>query len=396
MSKYQIKTKQTISRQTSPISSQQKKAFVAIRSCQSYDANEVEAAVRAALSELGGIKAFVRPGDRVLLKPNLLAAHPPEKGVTTHPAVVEVVARLVQEAGGTVWIGDSPAGSIKGIKRFWRISGLLDVAERVGAELIPFETSALSLKMKNGRRYFLSKWVEDADVVINLPKFKTHNLMLFTGAVKNMYGTLPGLQKGDFHRLAPHPRDFAKVLLDVYELARPTLSIMDGVYGMEGNGPAAGQSKKVGLIFASTDAVALDVVASFLMGYSPESLPTIREARERAVGVSDLKAIETSVQELESLRIADFRLPSNWKIRIIPKPILKTLGNIIWTRPVADPKKCIGCGICVENCPVEAMTLVNKLPVIDYKKCINCLCCDEICPENAMTQEKSFLARILS
>jgi len=392
----QIKTNQAVPRHTNRVLSQQKKAFVAIHSCQSYDTSEVETAVRAALSELGGIGAFVHPGDRVLLKPNLLAAHPPEKGVTTHPAIVEVVARLVQEAGGIVWIGDSPAGSIKGIKRFWRISGLLHVAERVGAELIPFETGALLPKMKNGRRYFLSKWAEDADVVINLPKFKTHNLMLFTGAVKNMYGTLPGLQKGDFHRLAPHPADFAKVLLDVYELARPTLSIMDGVYEMEGNGPAAGRNRKVGLVFASTDAVAMDVVASFLMGYSPESLPTIREARERNVGVSDLKSIETSVQELESLRIPDFQLPSNWKIRIIPKPILKALGKILWTRPVADPRKCIGCGICVENCPVEAMTLINKLPIIDYKKCINCLCCDEICPENAMTQKKSFLAGILS
>jgi len=369
---------------------------VAIHACQSYALTDVESAIRKALSEIGGMEAFVHPGDCVLLKPNLLAADPPEKNVTTHPAIVEVVARLVQEAGGSVWIGDSPAGSIRGIKRFWKVSGLLDVAERVGAELMPFEMSALSLKTKNGRRYFLSKWVEDADVVINLPKFKTHSLMLFTGAVKNMYGTLPGLQKGDFHRLAPHPADFAKVLLDVYELTRPTLSIMDGVFGMEGNGPAAGQSRKVGLIFASTDAVALDVVASFLMGYSPELLPTIREARERNAGVTDWNAIETSVPALETLRIPDFRLPSNWKIRIIPKPVLNALGRVLWTRPAAAPQKCIGCGICVENCPVDAMTLVNKLPVIDYKTCINCLCCDEICPENAMIQEKSFLARILS
>ncbi|NOY77369.1 MAG: DUF362 domain-containing protein [Calditrichaeota bacterium] len=396
MSKHQTTAIHSDSHQTNRASSGQKKAFVAVHSCSSYSLPEVENAIRKVLSEMGGIEAFVRPGDRVLLKPNLLAAHPPEKAVTTHPAVVEAVARLVQEAGGQVWIGDSPSGSIRGIKRFWKVSGFLEVAERVGAELVSFETGALSLKVKNGRRYFLSKWVEDADVVINLPKFKTHNLMLFTGAVKNMYGTLPGLQKGDFHRLAPHPADFAKILLDVYELTRPTLSIMDGIIGMEGNGPAAGQSRKVGLIFASTDAVALDVVASFLMGYSPESLPTVREARERGTGATGWKAIETSVPDLESLRIPDFKLPSNWKIRVIPKPILKALGRVLWTRPAADPKKCIGCSICVENCPVDAMRLVNKIPVIDYKKCINCLCCDEICPENAMIQERSFLARILS
>ena len=370
-------------------------ARVVIERCGSYNIAEVSAAIQKSLSPFGGIEAFVRPGDRVLLKPNLLAAHPPEKNVTTHPVVVEAVAALVREAGGYVRIGDSPAGSIKGIKRFWRIAGLSEVAEKTGAELVPFETGAMPAKILNGRRYYISKWVAEADVVINLPKFKTHNLMLFTGGVKNMFGTLPGLQKTDFHKLAPHPDDFAEILLDVYKLTKPALSIMDAVYGMEGNGPAAGASREVGLILTSPDAVALDVVASFLMGYDPETIPTIQAASRRGIGVSELKRIETSPSDLERLRIPDFRLPSNRKIRMIPRPVLNAIGKAVWIRPVADPKKCIGCAICINYCPVEAMALINMLPVIDYKTCINCLCCDEICPENAMIQKKSLLAKLL-
>ncbi len=369
-----------------------RKPRVSLTSCSWYDLKKVRDALRRALEPLGGMSAFVKPGDRVLLKPNLLAAHSPEKAVTTHPVFVEAVARLVKEAGGRVWIGDSPAGTIHGIRRFWRISGLLEVAERVGADLLSFESGPYFEVQKNGRRYFFPQILREADVILNLPKFKTHNLVLFTGAVKNMYGTLPGLQKRDFHRVAPHPARFSEVILDVFEITAPTLSLMDAVVGMEGNGPAAGKARPVGLLLASTDAVALDTVASFLMGFQPEKIPTLNEARKRGLGSAKIEDISVLGPSLESLRIPDFKLPSNKIMSTIPESILKWAGKFLWSRPVADPAKCTGCGICVANCPVNAMKLVNRVAVIDYKTCINCLCCDEVCPENAMKIEQSWLA----
>ncbi len=365
---------------------------VAMTLCPHYDLERIQDALIQILTPWGGIERWVKPGYRVLLKPNLLAAHPPEKAVTTHPVFVEAVARLVQKAGGEVWIGDSPAGNIHGIRRFWRISGLLEVANRVGARLVSFETGPYFEERKNGRRYFFPKILREVDVLINLPKFKTHNLVLFTGAVKNMYGILPGLQKRDFHRVAPHPVRFSEIILDVFQLVAPTLSLMDAIVGMEGNGPAAGKARQVGLLLASPDAVALDTVASFLMGFQPEKTPTLAEARKRGLGSARIEDISVAGPDLTSLRIPDFKLPSNKIMSTIPEPILKWAGKFLWSRPVADPAKCTGCGICVSNCPVQAMRLANRVAVIDYKKCINCLCCDEVCPENAMKIEQSWLA----
>ncbi len=365
---------------------------VSIQRCAQYELATLQETVGRLLEPFGGMAAFVRPGDRVLLKPNLLAAHTPEKAVTTHPVVVEAVARLVRESGGDVWIGDSPAGAVSTIRRFWRLAGLEGVAERLGARLVTFESGPFFEVRKNGRRYFFPQVLREADVVINLPKFKTHNLVLFTGAVKNMYGTLPGLQKRDFHRVAPNPARFSEILLDVFESLPPTLSILDAVVGMEGNGPAAGSARPVGLLLASPDAVALDTVASFLMGFQPEKIPTLREAKKRGLGTARVEDVSVAGPAPASLRISDFKLPSNRIFSTIPESILKWAGKFLWSRPAADPAKCTGCGICVANCPVQAMTLVHRVATIDYKKCINCLCCDEICPENAMKIEQSWLA----
>jgi len=366
-------------------------SFVAIEPCQSYSFEEVYQTVRQLFSHLGGLAQYVKSGDRVLLKPNMLAAQAPDKAIVTHPTVVEVVTRMVQELGGYPIIGDSPGGIVGGIQRYWDATGLTRIAKRTGAQLVSFETSKMFRCSSNGSQYYLTKILQQVDVIINLPKLKTHNLMLFTGAVKNMYGVLPGYQKTEFHKHAPHPQDFAKVLLDIYQLSRPHLHLMDAVVGMEGDGPSNGTPRPIGYLLASTDGVALDTIASYLIGFNPATLPTIREAKKRNLGQTK---ISSNVSTLQELKLNDFKLPSNFLLQIVPKPLVDIFKPLVWVRPKINEKECTRCKTCIRNCPVKAMRLDSDTLRIDYKMCIKCFCCSEICPAHAISLEKSWLARL--
>ncbi len=369
---------------------------VSIIRCKEYDPKEVFNSVHNALELIGGIKRFVQTGQKVLLKPNMLSAKNPKKGITTHPLILEAMIKEVRSAGGEVWIGDSPSGAIKGVKRCWINTGFLDVSERMGVKLINFETSGTETRMINGEEYHFTETVFKADVVINLPKFKTHGFTLYTGCIKNMFGTLPGLQKAFLHKRYPHPESFSKRLVDIYELVLPSLHVLDGILGMEGEGPATGEKRKTGLILASSDGVALDTVASHLMGFGKDEIDTIRMAGERNLGVNNIEKIEILGSKIEDVKFDDFKLPSNRLIKLIPEFLMKLIGKLIWVKPTANKQVCTSCGQCEKSCPVNAIQMVDKYPVIDYYVCINCLCCNETCPEGAIEQRLSWLARRIS
>lgn len=370
---------------------------VAVVRCGRYDAALVSEKVREALDRVGGMAAFVRPGQKVLVKPNMLSAKAPERAITTHPLVLEAVVREVQAAGAEPSIGDSPSGALKGVKRCWENTGFLAVSERTGAPLVHFEAGGSAARDAGGQRYHIARAVTEADVVINLPKFKTHGFALFTGAIKNCYGVLPGFQKAALHKQYPHPTDFSVRLVDLYAAVRPALTLMDGIVGMEGNGPATGDVRPVGLLLASADGVALDAVAAAVMGFREDEIDAIRIAGERGLGASRLADIDIDGESLESARIPDFRLPSNHLMKAIPPVAARWLGRrigrFIWVRPKSDPARCTGCGVCVRACPVRAIRMENGKPVTDYRLCINCMCCNESCPEGAVIQELSWLAR---
>ena len=381
---------------------------VAIVKCPDYQQSAVDRAVRESVDLLGGMSQFVRPGQKVLLKVNLLSATPPERGIVTHPAVVKAVIRLVQEAGGMPLIADSPGTSVPytqaGLRRVYKASGLLEVAERTGAAL-NWDTSYEEVSHPEGfliKRLEVIKPVLEADVVISMPKLKTHALMTFTGATKNLFGVVPGFAKGIFHARMRNVTHFALMLLDLISLVKPALVLMDAVVGMEGNGPSTGPLRDVGVILASRDSVALDAVATSMVGFDPLKVPTLREAAARGLWtgkVDDIKTLGASVSEV---LVPDFHPP------VASPREDATLGNPFFTRhfgplitenftlkPVPQRGRCVACGDCVVGCPQQVITIVDSLAVIDHSQCIRCYCCHELCTEGAIDLERPWLGSLV-
>lgn len=366
---------------------------ISLVKCTSYQYDEVRASVGRALELLGGIKNFIAPGQRVLIKPNMLSNHHPDKAITTHPVVLEAVIEQVKSAGGVPVVGDSPIGSARHIDEYWAITGFAEVCRRQGADLVAFEKSGISKREINGRSYHLASPVMAADVIINLPKLKSHSLTLLTCAVKNMYGAVPGLNKSMYHREAPLPMDFSRLLLDIYALTKPRLNIVDAIVGMDGNGPSSGNPKQIGLVMAGEDGVAVDCMATHLMGMDPMKVPTNLLARKIGLGETNLKNIQLTGDNFAVRN--DFRWPPTWAYSFIPSFLAKHAAKLFWIRPAIDPAKCVNCGACVESCPTSAISSAEPTPEFNYKLCINCLCCQEICPQHAVYRQRSLIAKMV-
>jgi len=363
---------------------------VVVLNCKNYDQERVNEVIHAALEYLGGIGAFVKKGQNVLLKPNMLSARDPERGVTTHPAVLEAVISEVQTTGATVRVGDSPSGAIKGLHRYWENTGFLEVCKRKNVELINFEAGGSKPCKVGSHTYHIANAVFEADVVINLPKMKTHGFTLYTGAVKNIFGTLPGFQKANFHKIFPHPAPFSQRLVEIFQCVKPVLNIMDGITAMQGNGPATGDLLEAGLVLASKDGVALDAVAAGIMGFRKDEIDVIRLAGLQGIGQANLDDIE--IAGMNEIPRIEFQLPSNHLMRMVPEWLIKLVGKLIWVRPAVTKPKCVSCAICADSCPVDAIEMKDGFPVIDYNICINCLCCNESCSDGAIYQKRSWLA----
>ncbi len=374
---------------------------VSIARCPDYDPARVEAALGAVLAPLGGMTAFVRPGDRVLVKPNLLASREPARAVTTHPAVVRAALRAVQDAGGEPVLGDSPGGrnTPANYAALLRRTGLAPVLEECGVESVFFDEPTAELPSPAGqvyRRFRVAGAVADADAIVSLSKFKTHQLTLVTGAVKNCFGYIPGVAKAEYHlSTGQDPRRFAGLLLDLYTARPPVLSVMDAVLGMEGNGPSNGTAREVGLLLAAPHAPDLDFVEALLMGIDPLEVPTIAEAAERGIGpgtASDLELLGVSVDEA---RPPGFKRPAAHAITRVPAPILAAVNRLFAVRPRVDPEKCRRCGACAENCPPGAIEVEDGVPRIRHAACIRCFCCQELCPADAIAIDRPLVRRLI-
>jgi len=378
-------------------------ANVVLKYCPDYTMN-VEQHLREGLAELGGMSAFVKPGQKVLLKVNLLMKKRPEEAVTTHPSVVEAVVHLVQEAGGIPIIGDSPGGpyTVSSLQAIYTRSGLREVAERTGA-ILNEDLGQTTIQYPAGKivkNLTVTNCVMNADVVIPLSKLKTHGMMTFTGAVKILFGIIPGLLKAEYHLKMFKVSDFADLLVDITSWVKPALSIMDGIVGMEGDGPSAGIPRNIGALILSTDPFALDVVAADLIGLKPERVPTIMAARARGL-TSRLEELQLVGDSRSLWRIQSFVIPravSTNFLDMVPLPgnIKRFILNRVRPHPIFEHASCVGCSDCVNNCPPKALTMnENQRPIVDLEACVRCFCCQELCPHQAVKLFKPWLARKL-
>jgi len=364
-------------------------AKVAVVKCESYEPGTVMAAVRRAVDLVGGMAGFVKPGSKVVLKPNLLSARFPEEGVDTHPEVVRAVARLAKEAGGVVSAGDSPGGYEKDFDEVFEKSGMKKVAAEEGIELVKFSAS------RNIDGFPVSRHVLDADVVISIPKLKTHGITTLTAGVKNMYGVLTGLFKAHCHVKSPKEAEFAHVLAKVYSLAKPHLTVVDAVTSMEGDGPSSGDLRNTRFIAASADAVAVDAVLAKIVGVHPLDLAVTRVCYEQKLGEADLALIEIAGDGIDEVIVSDFKLPQTKIMKMLPNAVVRGVASLIKFRPVIDEAACKRCNLCKLTCPAGAITIEPDGCEIDYRKCVRCLCCQEVCPYRAIRIKRNILAKMV-
>jgi len=323
-------------------------------------------------------------GKRVLIKPNVLRASGAEEGIVTHPAMVRAVVEKVETMGpASLVVGDNPGVFCYGAnEETFKKTGLMEAAKGY-YQNIGYDSEKVDFNPDFTPTVSISRAVLEADIVISLPKFKTHGLTIITGAIKNSYGILPGAQKARLHKAAGSMERFHEMLVDVFRLRVPDLFLMDAVVGMEGNGPASPDLREIGLILASDNGVALDAVMATMVGCEPGRLRFLQKAKHAGLGDYDLSTIEI-IGELKQL--SDFKLPPLGGEAILGnRTAQERLHSRTILRPQADPELCTACGTCVDQCPVEALSLSDRLPRVDPVTCIVCFCCQEICPEKAIT-----------
>jgi uncharacterized protein (DUF362 family)/NAD-dependent dihydropyrimidine dehydrogenase PreA subunit len=370
------------------------KSSVSIVKCENYDKDKVLSGLRRSIDLIGGIQNFVRVGSRVLLKPNLLYGKSPEKAVTTHPSILRGLIQIVREAGGIPSIGDSPA--VGSLTKTAEKTGIKAVADEMGCPLVEFDKPFLP--PKGGGKIFkqleIDRRVLEADVIINLPKFKSHSLTLLTLGVKNLFGCIPGSRKALWHLKAGEDRKtFARILIDIYQTIRPSLTILDGIVGMEGNGPNSGRPIPLGLIVASGNSLSLDQVVCDLLGISRDSLLTNRVAFEQGMIKEEIDVLGEKIRDV---KISNFQFPTlsqpDWNM---PRFLRKALSNALTSKPVIEEEMCNACNRCEEICPPKALVMKGKDLVFDYGQCIRCFCCLEVCPEGAISIKPGWALKMI-
>jgi uncharacterized protein (DUF362 family)/ferredoxin len=375
-------------------------SIVVLIRCESYDHSDVKKAIERGLDFLGGASKFASPDEKILLKLNWLSADPPEKCVTTHPAIFRAIAETLQSAGAKISFGDSPAYQSPDTAS--RKTGIAVIAAELNIELADFQ-SGKDVFFKEGlqnKKFTIASGVLEQNGVISLPKMKTHGFQRMTGSVKNQFGCIPGALKGEFHVKVPNASDFAKMLVDLNAFIHPRLYIMDGIMAMEGNGPRGGNPKKMNVILFSTDPIALDSTACRLMNLDPELVLTNTVGMQMGAGTYLQEEIEILGDPLESFIAPDFQVNRD-PIKIFKTSNgLNTIKNALVPKPYIHADKCIKCGICVKVCPVIPKAVdwhdgnQKVPPTYKYERCIRCYCCQELCPESAIQLKVPFVRRM--
>lgn len=380
---------------------------VSIVSCTDYSEETIQNALTRVLEPLGGL-SFLYPGIRVVIKANLVSFIKPELAATTHPALLCVLVKMLRQYGAQVVIGDSPGGIYNKsyVEHVYEVTGMYDT-EAVGANLNHNfgETETLFPGATVLKSFTYTSYLDDADVIIDFCKLKSHGMMGMSAAAKNMFGVIPGLTKPQYHFRFPDPADFSRMIVDINEYFRPKvkLCITDAVIAMEGNGPTQGTPRWIGALLASASPHCSDLLAAHLIGLEPDSVPTLQAAIERGLIPEHWSKLNI-IGDPEKFVLSDFQnvavknsllFSGNGKnpVKLV---FSKLAGKLLRSVPAVDCKICIGCTKCAKQCPAEAIQMKNGKPVIHRKSCIRCFCCQEFCPVGAMKVKKPFVTRLLN
>lgn len=366
---------------------------VSIVKCDTYELTQLKEHISKSCNLVGGLNNFIKSGDRVLIKPNFLSAKKIESAVTTHPNFIAAVCELLSDIGvSSIIIGDSPGiGTSHGVAK--RLN-LFPLVQKYNAQIITFDESKIVKGRGLFKQFEISTIVDSVDKIINLPKVKTHSQLYLTAAVKNNFGFVVGKKKPEWHfRLGFDFDYFAKMICELALLINPTITICDGVIAMEGNGPSAGTSRKLGLILAGSDPFSIDFILSKILDLDNEKNLVLKVARE-------LKIIEENSIDVvgDPVNTINFKPPptilsTTWGI---PEPAKRILKRSLTSRLYIENKSCTLCKICQNHCPANAISLKNGHLKIDQGKCIRCFCCHEFCPESSISIKKGVLLKIVS
>ena len=377
---------------------------VSLVKCDSYDQSAVMVALEQVLEPLGGLE-WVQPGMTIAIKANLVTFFHPDKAATTHPALLCGLVEMLKGRGARVIVGDSPGGLYNHayVNRIYAATGMKRVEES-GAELnqnysqkdVHFEDAVIC------KDFTYTAWLDQADAIINFCKLKTHGMMGMSAAAKNLFGTIPGTMKPEYHYRFPEIQNFSNMIIDLNDYFKPKISIVDAIVGMEGNGPTAGTPRHIGALAASENPHALDMLCARLIGLDPNKIPTLQAAVSRGLVPDSLEQIDI-IGPWQDVCISDYQLVDGTRSlqfnqdskSALGKTVAKIMQNVLASKPMLKKESCIGCRECQKICPADAITMIDKKPVIDRTKCIRCFCCQEFCPKGAMMVHRTWLARIL-
>lgn len=377
--------------------------MVFLQACNTYERDRILECVEAIFQVHGGVSRFAGPGKCVVIKPNLVAKKRPEEAATTHPSLVWACAKLLVEAGARVVIAESPGGLYDKpvLKSLYRVCGIEEAAKDSGAEL-NFDTSVTHVQNPEGlylKQLDVLTPLTEADCIINIAKLKTHGMMAYTGAIKNMFGSIAGVTKAEYHCKMPSYDAFADTILDIYEAVKPSLNIIDGVEGMHKDGPTAGEVIRTGVLISSENGYEADRVAVACIQADPKRIPMMRAMVRRGKLPEDMTAIQVIGTPVADLVCKKFVVKYNddcANLHFSDGFLGKMLELALKPRPVIT-KKCRSCGECARCCPVKAIEIEKgKRAKIDLEKCIRCYCCQELCPFKAVKIKKTLIGKVVT